>query len=218
MNRTAEPSERRSIVERWEGYYSSGQAIGGYPVSPEVERLFVDRVSEDTTVLEIGCGSGRSYAHLMDLLSSWDRHAPFYVGADASSSALRMSGRRTALNPVLCDIFHLPFDSESFNIVYSRNTFAGYSPHSIVAASRELHRVLTSGGIAALEERGEFDRKTPGGNPTIPDNSAPPLNRDRAAEMFNPFAIVKWSEEVRKRKTSAGTVTVHAITVILAKG
>lgn len=209
--------EKRAVVERWNAYYSSGQVIGGYPVAPTVERLFVDSIPDEGMVLELGCGSGRSYSHLMDVLSSWDRPHPFYVGADASSTALQMSWRRRGFNPVLCDIFRLPFVSDSFDIVYSRNAFGGYSFASIRIAASELGRILKSGGFAAVEERGEFDRNSGSSEPTFPDGTAEPLTREIFGEIFNSLNIVTWLEEVRERKTSAGTVTVHSTTAILSK-
>lgn len=217
MKNNTVADEKRSIVDRWDLYYKRGQVIGGYPVSPTVQRFFVDTITDNGSVLEIGCGSGRSYSHLMDTLSSWDRQWPFYVGADSSRKALQASVRRPGFNPVLCDIFHLPFKSESFQIVYSRNAFTGYSPSSVLAAGSEIGRVLAFGGYAAVEERGEFDRNVRGAEQSLSNKTTAAMTREMAGELFEPLEIVTWSEEVKEREISPDKVTVHSITAVLAK-
>lgn len=211
------PGEKRAVVDRWDEYYGRGQAVGGYPVSPIVERLFIDSIADDCTVLEIGCGTGRSYSHLMDLLISWDRPRPLYVGADASLNALQMSGKRSGFNPVLCDMFHLPFNSQCFQIVYSRNAFSDYSLASMREAGGEICRVLAPGGFVAVEERGVQDRSTGESQQSFTERPIAPLTRERAVEVFDQLEVLTWSEDLRKRKTSTGGVTVHTITAVLGK-
>ena len=96
--------------------------------------------SIDDYVLDIGCGQG---ADMTDMR----RHFPQTFGGDLSMGALKNA---LCLNPELAggimqfDARYLPFQSESFNAVYSHGVIH-HSPN-IEKSVEEIHRVLRPGG------------------------------------------------------------------------
>ncbi len=208
--------ERASVTARWEEFYNTGRRIGGYPVSALVERWFLEHPRFRSPVLEIGCGTGRSYSHLVNLLGSRGTAGLDLVGLDTSQSALAKAASRQGFAGVMGDMFNIPFCSSSFGFIYSRNVLLGYSRRSMSRLAAEVDRVLGKGGVLAVEERGPLDR-VPAGEMNKLDRAGRFLGRDIVCDIFDGLELLAWSEDIRKRVTAFGTVVVHASAAILRK-
>lgn len=98
-------------------------------------------------VLEIGVGMGADHAE-------WAKHQPRrLVGVDLTETAVLATKDRLEAYDLRSDVRvgdaeNLPFDDESFDIVYSWGV-VHHSPDTR-AAIREIHRVLRPGGSARL--------------------------------------------------------------------
>ena len=97
-------------------------------------------------LLEVGCGMGT------DLLQ-FARGGARCTGIDLTPRSIELSRLHFALYDkhaefLLADGEHLPFDDESFDVVYS-NGVLHHTPDTEQAV-RELHRVLRPGGLARV--------------------------------------------------------------------
>jgi SAM-dependent methyltransferase len=97
-------------------------------------------------LLEIGCGMGT------DLLQ-FARGGAHCIGIDLTPRSVEITRHRFALygadgSFMISDGEHLPFRSESFDVVYS-NGVLHHTPDT-AGAIREVHRVLRPGGIAKV--------------------------------------------------------------------
>jgi ubiquinone/menaquinone biosynthesis C-methylase UbiE len=97
-------------------------------------------------LLEIGCGMGT------DLLQ-FSRGGARCTGLDLTPRSIQITQHRFKLHKlpgdfVLADAEHLPFDNESFDVVYS-NGVLHHTPDT-AGAIFEVHRVLSKGGVAKV--------------------------------------------------------------------
>jgi len=97
-------------------------------------------------LLEVGCGMGT------DLLQ-FARGGARCTGIDLTPRSVEITRHRFKLygadgNFMLSDGEHLPFQSESFDVVYS-NGVLHHTPGT-AEAIREVHRVLRPGGVAKI--------------------------------------------------------------------
>ncbi len=98
------------------------------------------------TVLEIGVGAGADF-------QNWCKHAAHATGVDLTERAIQLTGERLALNSVPrekyrllnADAENLPFDDNSFDIVYSWGVLH-HTPDT-PRAYGEVFRVLRPGGV-----------------------------------------------------------------------
>jgi SAM-dependent methyltransferase len=100
----------------------------------------------DARLLEIGCGMGS------DLLQ-FARGGACCIGIDLTPRSVEITRHRFQLYGaggafMISDGEHLPFRSESFDVVYS-NGVLHHTPDT-AGAIREVHRVLRSGGTAKV--------------------------------------------------------------------
>ena len=104
-----------------------------------------DRFRE-ARLLEVGCGMGS------DLLQ-FARGGARCIGVDLTPRSVEITRHRFKLYGVhgsfmISDGEHLPFQSESFDVVYS-NGVLHHTPDT-AGAIREVHRVLRPGGVAKI--------------------------------------------------------------------
>src|ERR1051325_9053893 len=97
-------------------------------------------------LLEIGCGMGSD-------LVQFARGGANCTGIDITPRSIEITRHRFALYGltgtfILSDGEHLPFPSETFDIVYS-NGVLHHTPDT-AGAIREIHRVLRPGGTAKV--------------------------------------------------------------------
>ncbi len=216
LNARLPEGDRESIITFWENYHSSGRDIGGYPLSSTVELWFMEHMHSVGDVLEIASGTGRTYSHLINMAASAGCGSVFYVGADASPSAVERASRRKGFNGVLADMFHLPFDNGAFDFIYSRNAFQGYPADRLKMLGPGITRLLKNGGSIGVEERGPLDRL--GIEEAIDFASSHDfMGTDSLTEIFSDLEVAAATEDLHKRKTKNGTVVAHTSTVILVK-
>lgn len=111
-------------------------------------RPFADFPSgRDREVLEIGVGMGSDHRE-------WAlNHPKTLTGIDLTPRAIEFTGSHLALDGLnsnlrVSDAENLPFDADSFDIVYSWGVLH-HSPDT-ARAFREVHRVLKPGGVARI--------------------------------------------------------------------
>jgi SAM-dependent methyltransferase len=92
---------------------------------------------EGSIVLEAGCGTGQTLA----LLSQ--RHET--TGLDISRAALNLA-QSNCKNPVLGSIFKIPFQDNTFDLVYNSGVIEHFEDPINVAAIREMARVTKLAG------------------------------------------------------------------------
>lgn len=114
--------------------------------APWMPRLMEFEKFRDARLLEIGCGMGT------DLLQ-FSRGGARCVGIDLTPRSIEITQHRFKLYGangafMISDGEHLPFRSESFDVVYS-NGVLHHTPDT-EGAIREVHRVLRPGGVAKV--------------------------------------------------------------------
>jgi trans-aconitate 2-methyltransferase len=144
----------------------------------------------DETVLELGCGTGRDTARLLDRLPRGR-----VVAVDASAAMLERTRRRCAHQPpgrlalVRLDLRRpLPLPTAAVDAAFSVATLHWLPDHGSVFA--ELGRVIRPGGRLALDYGGA-------GNIATVDAALADLGRANAPWMFQPP-----NEEVRRLRAA----------------
>ncbi len=97
-------------------------------------------------VLEVGVGAGTDFVN-------WVRQGATATGVDVTEHGVALTRERLALEGLEADVRvadaeSLPFDDQSFDIVYSYGVLH-HSPNT-ARAVREVHRVLRRGGTARV--------------------------------------------------------------------
>ena len=127
-----------STVENYYDQFWSGEKERHYAPPGPVEKLIVESVQPTTRVLDVGCGSGNSYA------GELNRRAASYVGVDVSANAVDAARANGLDARTIEDAASLPFDDESFDLVVCIEVLEHlFAPHE---AASEIRRVLTPGG------------------------------------------------------------------------
>jgi methionine biosynthesis protein MetW len=123
------------------GYYDrfwSGEQERHYEPEPRLKELILDGVTAQTGVLDVGCGSGNSYAPELA------RRAATYTGVDVSANAVAAACAAGLDARVIEDAAKLPFPDDSFDHVVCIEVLEHlFAPHE---AAAEIRRVLRPGG------------------------------------------------------------------------
>lgn len=129
--------EPPSVAGYYDAYWSP-EFARRYQPEPELWTLILDRMSPGTRCLDVGCGTGNSYAG--ELL----RKGISYVGVDISRQAVAAACASGLDAHVVADAAELPFADESFDVVLCIEVLEHlFSPHLAVG---EIRRVLRPGG------------------------------------------------------------------------
>ncbi len=111
-------------------------------------------VREGDGVLDLGCGWGRVLKPVMDKTASC-------IGLDISENMLKLSKKHLESNGHLSRLVRgdgtiLPFNDNSFDMVYSLLVLQHLSKENGEAVFREIARVLRPGGVAYIRVPGRF--------------------------------------------------------------
>ncbi len=107
----------------------------------QTEAEIVKKVSKNKDTLEVGCGTGLIMEELKD-------HVKSITGVDLSSEMVAKTSTK-GLNATKANAESLPFDDESFDVVYSFKVFAHVNDGSKVL--KEASRVVKPGGWVIIE-------------------------------------------------------------------
>jgi methionine biosynthesis protein MetW len=129
---------RPGEVARYYDRFWSSEQERRYEPEPKLSSLIFEHVQPATHCLDVGCGSGNSYAPEVN------RRAASYVGVDVSGDAVA-AARAAGLDArVISDAAELPLEDESFDLVLGVEVLEHlFSPHR---AAAEIRRVLRLGG------------------------------------------------------------------------
>ena len=138
---TSPDRDNRAYYDDFSTGYERERGYGYHQLLDDLEMRVVAPMAAGARVLEIGCGTGL-------ILSRLAPHARLACGIDLSPGMLR-GARDRGLPVVLSSATHLPFASNSFDLVCSFKVLA-HVP-DIRAALAEITRVTRPGGRMALE-------------------------------------------------------------------
>ncbi|WP_255167370.1 class I SAM-dependent methyltransferase [Natrononativus amylolyticus] len=134
-------------------YYSSDEVVAEYSSAAEnglsdIERTVIDTyfTDEDATVLDLGCGAGRTTTVLSQ--RGFD-----VIGLDLVRSLVdRAKTTSSGIEFVTGNACSLPFESESFEyVLFSWNGIDHINPEELrYWALQEVHRVLKPDGVFAF--------------------------------------------------------------------
>src|ERR1051325_9929518 len=120
-------------------------------VDPEswVDKYLIEHLEPSMNVLSVGCGPGV----ILDAVCS--KHPSVHgTGIDVSGARVRQALEKHSSNPRLKfargDAHHIPFPSDSFDLVYSRMLFEYLSDKQRAAA--EVVRVCRPGGTVLIQD------------------------------------------------------------------
>jgi methionine biosynthesis protein MetW len=126
-----------SVATYYDDFWSAEQERRYVP-EPELWSLIFDGVTSETRCLDVGCGTGNSYA------AELRRRGVSYAGVDVSEHAVE-AARAAGINAqVIADAAELPFADASFDLVVCVEVLEHlFAPHR---AAQEMRRVLKPGG------------------------------------------------------------------------
>jgi methionine biosynthesis protein MetW len=118
--------------------YWAGDPGKRHEPHPQLRELIFEGVSPATRCLDVGCGTGSSYAPELA------RRAGTYAGVDVSAHAVEIARARGLDARVVDDAAELPFEDGSFDLVVCVEVLEHlFAPHG---AAAEIRRVLRPGG------------------------------------------------------------------------
>src|SRR5262245_37512149 len=117
-----------------------------YALEPHIPEVVQFERWANRDVLEVGCGIGTDGARFAGSGAT-------YTGVDQSEPAIGLARRHFDLEGLAgsfqsCSATRLPFDDDSFDLVYSHGVI--HHIDGTEAAVREFHRVLRTGGTALV--------------------------------------------------------------------
>jgi ubiquinone/menaquinone biosynthesis C-methylase UbiE len=112
----------------------------------EEEKNFLNiLLSDRRSILDIGCGTGRTIA----LLNSEERNL---LGIDIAPNMLRIA-KNNGAKTILASAYALPFEDNSFDAIISVHMGYGFCENrmQMETLTNEIYRVLKSDGLALLD-------------------------------------------------------------------
>ena len=143
------------LAKQWGYDYWDGDRrinYGGYRYLPGRWQKVADAMRDHygirsgDRVLDIGCGKGF-------LLYDWTLSVPGVdvVGLDISNYAIEHAKPEVADRLTVGNCTKLPYDDDSFDLVYSLNTFHNLHCYDLDKALREMQRVSRGNGYICVE-------------------------------------------------------------------
>ena len=133
--------DNRSYYDDFAGWYERERHGGYHALIDELQTDLVKNQAVGKDVLELGCGTGMILKEIHPIARS-------AKGIDISPGMLEQAKAR-GLDVIEGSATDLPFESDSFDLVYSFKVLAHIE--QISEAMCEVSRVLRAGGVAYLE-------------------------------------------------------------------
>lgn len=137
----ANQKDNRSYYDEFASWYENERHDGYHALIDELEFDLLEPYVRGKSALEIGCGTGLILQRTADI-------AERAVGIDISEGMLSRAVDR-GLDVAVADVTHLPFDDNTFDVVYSMKVLAHVQ--DIDRAVAEMTRVTKRGGVMLLE-------------------------------------------------------------------
>jgi SAM-dependent methyltransferase len=192
---------RRDWAERSGKYSPSYYAdIGPNEVSETLADVLGHYVTEDARILEVGCGSGRHLAHLLDIgyenLTGIDINADSFEVMAETYPRLAETGtfETTALEEFLPDI-----ETDAFDVVYTVETLQHVHPDD-AWVFEELTRV-TSDLLITAENEGNSPQRGRGETTVSYVDDDFPLFHRNWKEVFSELGLAQLIREPTDRDT-----------------
>ena len=118
--------------------------------SPEIQ-LFTILINPNSSLLEVGCGTGRDALELVQIFAE-------YTGVDGSAGMLTIAkevvpGARFEIGNFL----ELPYNNESFDACWCASTLLHCDRTNVLKPVQEICRILKPGGTAFISMRKKID-------------------------------------------------------------
>lgn len=133
--------DNRTYYNEFSGWYEKRRGRGYHALIDDLQFGILEEEVTNREVLEIGCGTGL----IQERVAKVAKRA---VGVDISPGMLELA-RERGLEVVEGEATALPFESESFDVVYSFKVLAHVK--EIDTALTEAVRVVRAGGIVVLD-------------------------------------------------------------------
>lgn len=139
---------RRAVAERYtHGHHGSVVANHLLRTIDDSAAFLLDRLDESMRLLDLGCGPGSITMGLADRVGA-------VVGIDAAREAIdrarSLAGARPDVRFDLGDVYTLPYDDDSFDVVFAHQVLQHLADP--VAALTEAARVVRPGGLVAARD------------------------------------------------------------------
>lgn len=150
------------LAKKWDYDYWDGDRrinYGGYQYIPgrwaPVARAIIDHyeLTNQSRVLDVGCGKGFQLKELKNLLPGLD-----VVGVDISAYAKNHAHPDIKDSIIVGSATDLAFDEQSFDLVYSINTLHNLYNFDLYSALQEIQRVGKSKYICVESYRNEIEK------------------------------------------------------------
>lgn len=148
----AEPGQRQAVVNRLfddtARHYDRITALMSGGTGARYRRAVLQRVGvgPGSRVLDIACGTGQVSAAAVELVGP----RGVVVGVDPSEGMRRVAETRRGIRTCAGTAERLPVDDRSFDVVVMG--YALRHASDLIAAFREMHRVLRPGGTVVILE------------------------------------------------------------------
>jgi pseudaminic acid biosynthesis-associated methylase len=126
----------RQTEEAWVGKFGDEYTLRNKSSDSNVpHRIFLSNIPNDSTVLEIGCNVGNQ----LKILNDMGFHN--LSGIDVNKKAIEI-GKKTYsyIHFYNGSLFELPFDSNSFDLVFTSGTLIHVNPEDLKDALSEIYR------------------------------------------------------------------------------
>ena len=109
------------------------------------------RGASQTRLLEIGCGTGLTLAHLANCPAPYELYGLDFSHTMLTQANQKLNGHEKQFQLVQGDSFKLPFHDDTFNIVYNTRFIHQFIHKDKISIYKEMMRVLKPGGIVISE-------------------------------------------------------------------
>lgn len=108
-------------------------------------------VKKTIQALEIGCGTGLTLSFLSATRSNIDLQGLDFSHTMLAQAHQKLDASDNAFGLIQGNVFSLPFDSDSFDVVYNTRFIHQFNHHEKQQIYKEMNRILCPGGVIISE-------------------------------------------------------------------